>query len=840
MQPAPKIIRISLLLFALMFMGQLSSLLAQGTAFTYQGRLDASGSPANGSYDFTFTLFGAASGGTAIAGPVTNAATAVSNGLFIATVDFGNAFNGSSNWLQIAVSTNGANSFGTLTPRQQLTPTPYAISAESISGGINATQLTGGIVPTNVLAGFQGPFFSAIGGGLGNVNYSEYDVIGGGQANNVQSAWGFVGGGYGNSAGSGGYYATVAGGENNNAGAEDATVGGGESDNAAGQYATVSGGDINTAYGFYDVIGGGLRNIVYGDDYNYGVGTIAGGGDNSILVNAPGSFIGGGSDNQINGDPFDYGNSVIAGGAFNLISTNDPHSVIGGGYGNSIQPGDIFFDEGDSVIAGGYSNSIAVAAGFAAIGGGLENTIGGAAGGGSVSVIAGGSYNVILDGYCVIGGGGGNTIATNSPYSTISGGRENSIASDYDSQGDSSIGGGEYNQISMNAPFSAIAGGYSNSIAGDFYDFGSSFISGYFNQIMINSQASVIAGGAGNVVAAPVSGIFSGQDNFILSYTTNVYGSSAILGGTENAIGTDAYYCAIGGGGYNGIGPASAFSVVSGGSGNAAYGTCATVPGGANNFALGLATFAAGYGAQALQPGTFVWSDSLGQSNLFFSTGANQFLIEAHGGVGIGTNAPEAQLHVSSGGNFGAPQVRIDQTTSGDYARLRMTTTATGASWDVAAGGSGATLNFFTSAKPAGTGTNVLILNPNGSATLWGTLAQGSDRAHKENLQAIDPQAVLAKVAAMPITKWNYLTEHGVEHLGPMAQDFYAAFQLGEDDKHITTVDEGGVALAAIQGLNQKLEEKNAEIENLERQNDSLAARLDKLQSALNALTQKQ
>ena len=66
-----------------------------------------------------------------------------------------------------------------------------------------------------------------------------------------------------------------------------------------------------------------------------------------------------------------------------------------------------------------------------------------------------------------------------------------------------------------------------------------------------------------------------------------------------------------------------------------------------------------------------------------------------------------------------------------------------------------------------------------------------------------------------------------------MAQDFYAAFGIGPDDKHITTVDEGGVALAAIQGLNQKVEEKDAEIQKLKQQNESLERRLSELEASV-------
>jgi hypothetical protein len=87
-----------------------------------------------------------------------------------------------------------------------------------------------------------------------------------------------------------------------------------------------------------------------------------------------------------------------------------------------------------------------------------------------------------------------------------------------------------------------------------------------------------------------------------------------------------------------------------------------------------------------------------------------------------------------------------------------------------------------------------------------------SDRNAKSGFEPVDTAAILAKVAAMPITRWHYTNNVAIPHLGPMAQDFYAAFAVGHDDRHIGTLDESGVALAAIQGLNQKLDEREAEI----------------------------
>lgn len=97
----------------------------------------------------------------------------------------------------------------------------------------------------------------------------------------------------------------------------------------------------------------------------------------------------------------------------------------------------------------------------------------------------------------------------------------------------------------------------------------------------------------------------------------------------------------------------------------------------------------------------------------------------------------------------------------------------------------------------------------------------------------MNPEQVLAGVESLPMTTWSYKTEPGVRHVGPMAQDFHAAFNVGEDDRHIAEVDESGVALAAIQGLNQKLEEQNKE---KDAEIATLNARMEKLEQLVNAI----
>src|SRR5207253_10920040 len=87
------------------------------------------------------------------------------------------------------------------------------------------------------------------------------------------------------------------------------------------------------------------------------------------------------------------------------------------------------------------------------------------------------------------------------------------------------------------------------------------------------------------------------------------------------------------------------------------------------------------------------------------------------------------------------------------------------------------------------------------------TITPNPDRNAKTEFEPVDTAAVLKRVAALPIQQWRFKTEQpGVKHVGPMAQDFHAAFGLGALPTAIATVDADGVALAAIQGLNQKVE----------------------------------
>lgn len=162
MKMTPTLKKYALRLVVALLTQQSSTLLAQGTAFTYNGRLNDSGGPANGFYDVRFVLFDANGAGTQQGNALTNIATSVSNGLFNVTLDFGaGVFTGADRWLEIGVRTNGGAVFATLNPRQKITATPYAITAGNLTGSVFGSQLNGTISSNNIANGsISGPMLA--------------------------------------------------------------------------------------------------------------------------------------------------------------------------------------------------------------------------------------------------------------------------------------------------------------------------------------------------------------------------------------------------------------------------------------------------------------------------------------------------------------------------------------------------------------------------------------------------------------------------------------------------------------------------------------------------------
>lgn len=205
--------------------------------------------------------------------------------------------------------------------------------------------------------------------------------------------------------------------------------------------------------------------------------------------------------------------------------------------------------------------------------------------------------------------------------------------------------------------------------------------------------------------------------------------------------------------------------------------------------------------------------------------GGNAMAIDPAGNVKIATGDDYASLASRVIAIRGSPTAAKFPGTSG----LVMDNPVTASQWTVSTFTTG-DLGIF---KTGGGAANVQVL---GEVTMTACNIT-SDRNAKEGFKPINPREILDKVSRLPISEWQYKTRDTARHMGPMAQDFREAFALGGDEKHITTVDADGVALAAIQGLNEKLEEKlilkEAEIGHLESENQRLAGRLAAIERLL-------
>jgi len=252
-----------------------------GTAFTYQGRLVTGGSPANGTYDFQFTLYNADNGGTNL-GTVTVDDVAVAGGLFTAALDFGDgAMTGQARWLAIGVRPGASTgAYTALSPRQELRPAPHALV-------LPAMRVEQNVIAPNVIGGH---LFNSVGAGIHGAT-----IDGGGHPdsiNHVAGNYGTVSGGVGNTAGAYGY---VGGGIENSATGWESAVGGGNSNSTAGDNSSVAGGAMHNAAGNFSSIGGGFQNLADADG-----ATVAGG----IYNESSGATaaVGGGYANSAVGD----------------------------------------------------------------------------------------------------------------------------------------------------------------------------------------------------------------------------------------------------------------------------------------------------------------------------------------------------------------------------------------------------------------------------------------------------------------------------------------------------------------------------------------------------------
>ena len=505
---------------------------------------------------------------------------------------------------------------------------------------------------------------------------------------------------------------------------------------------------------------------------------------------------------QVTGDEGKIGSSHV-------ILTDAYNTILGGAV-------NVASDQSD--LGSGTIPTAQIDPRFMVVGGGFRNSVNSSV----CSTINGGLQNVIQPwvNFSVISGGVRNSISYASGYSTISGGQNNRIEN---GAYGAAINGGRDNLISGPLPDNTwgldIASG--NLVAGNLYR-----VTGSPGEYITYDGVQIKAyhGGVdtGLFVAWPEQKVYTesgnpsvqmlsqlvlpdvASGNLLAGHRYRVNGTSgtvtyngvvydigeyftAVSGVTTytetNASGTQVanaddpnHYSWIGGGYKNVISGLGYYGAVGGGYQNGVDGYQATVPGGAWNHADGTCSFAAGRHAHANHNGSFVWNDyqpSLdgGAFQDVMSPGANTFSVRASGGIWLGAGSTTPSI----------PSGRFLNTSTGGYL-------STGGAW-----------------------------------------TSSSDRDRKENFSNVDTREILQAVISLPIEKWNYKAEDkGIKHIGPVAQDFYAAFAVGQDDRHISTIDADGVALASIQALNEILEEKDVKIRKLEERLERLEASLRK------------
>ncbi len=357
-----------------------------------------------------------------------------------------------------------------------------------------------------------------------------------------------------------------------------------------------------------------------------------------------------------------------------------------------------------------------------------------------------------------------------------------------------------------------------------------------------NPTSPNVLGGMGNRTRSGVVGAAIGGGGAVgfFNLVTDDYGT--IGGGSNNQAGTD-----------DGVTDTQTYATVCGGANNVASGAAATVAGGNSNTAAGgAATVSGGTENSAVKENDAVAG---GTSNIANGGGATVSGGVANVVTGLGGAIGGGSFNQVSGSSATVPGGRQNHAI-GEYS-FAAGCNAMASTGSFVWGDSNCDLNYVPLANfflARVSGGAAFHTNPTGAPIAGVTLAAGasawssaSDRNSKENFEPVDGREVLERVAAMPIRTWNWKSqEPSIRHIGPVAQDFSAAFHVGEDDTHISTVDADGVALAAIQGLYQLLREKDAEISALkasnaaqiralQRQNDMLEARLTAIEHAIPA-----
>ena len=747
---------------------------------TYQGTVTNANGVAvpNDKYSMRFSIFPVAGGGAAI-WQETDANVQFTDGIFSTTLGDGSAFGSlfashSNLWLEVAIDLNKNGQFATTeiyAPRQKLNSAPWAMDSDTLDGrhAGNFWQLTGnpGITSGTHFVGTtdnRALDFRVKGARVLRLEPSADapSVIGGHSANSIAGGTKgatIAGGGSASFPNSvGGSWGTIGGGQGNHA-HDAASIGGGALNQAAAVGSTIGGGYFNAADEAFSTVGGGIANEASSG------GAVVAGGVNNRALGLYGT-VAGGRLNEARGE-----NGTIGGGLRNTASGTS--ATIGGGSNNTASAlaatiaGGHMNEAGNSYsfIGGGYNNTndgdqATIGGGHSNYAGGQGATIAGGwanGAGGNAATIAGGQGNRAVEYGSAVGGGFQNS--AEGDRATIAGGNLNSALGDY-----SAVSGGTGNTAYALGAF--VGGGYSNYASGVY----STVAGGDDNTA--SGLRSTVGGGLSNLASGDRATIGGGNDNTAVGQAAAVGGgwvnvaagnAATIAGGQENH--TWSYGASIGGGQKNSA--TQELTTVGGGLENGATSWCATVAGGYQNVASGFCSFVAG-----------------GRGN------------EAAGYTCFAAGLRAKARHA---GSFVWADSYNADFPSTNYCQFRVR----------ASGGS-----YFYSNAGATVG---VALYPGGAS--WSPM---SDRNLKESFADVNGQDILERLAAIPVQTWNLKSQDpSIRHIGPMAQDFYAAFNVGEDNKHISTSDADGVALAAIQGLYKIVQEKDAEIATLRAETDA-------------------
>ncbi len=298
-------------------------------------------------------------------------------------------------------------------------------------------------------------------------------------------------------------------------------------------------------------------------------------------------------------------------------------------------------------------------------------------------------------------------------------------------------------------------------------------------------RVNTVDGATGGTISGDIK---AGKGNFGAN-NTNAGNLSFVAGNTNTASGGNS---AVGGGSNNTA--SQLFSVVCGGEHNAVTNTHSSVAGGSFDTASGGGAFVGGGRFNKASDNDAVVCGGI----LNKATGFRSAILggEANNAGGKFSYAFGRRAKANHAGAF----VWADSTDS-DFASSAVN------QFNVRS--SGGTRIYSNSIATTG----VLLAAGGGS---W---SSASDSTLKRNARIVDGQEILSKLMLLPVKQWSYKSQSpGIEHVGPMAQDFYSIFGIGEDDKTISNLDPSGIALAAIQEVYrqvQELQKKNQEIDAL-------------------------